>query len=549
MRAAGYTRVSTARQAEEGLSLDAQERRVAERIAGEGWELTEIYVERGVSGRKGDRPALRRLLASLDRIDRLVIPKLDRLGRSNRDLHEIFETLEEHGVELVSIGDHIDTTGAAGKLMRAVLTAIAEFESETIGERVKAVAGGRVESGKHHGRSPFGYRGENGDLSRNEPEAAAVREIFESAAGGVTQREIARRLNAKGIKPQRAKDWTQASIGKTLRNVTYKGEVEINGQTFEGDHEPIVEPELWQKVAALREGATRTPGGPRGRPTVGRHLFVRGLLRCGHCGDTMVTRTAPRERGARETYQCHGRIKHGLESCDMEPIPREAIDAPAFRYFEEVAVDVEGMREQLREQTARRLAESRERLRAARRALREVEAARERLPDQYIAQEIDAVQWARMEEGLKRREEEASLEMQAVEDETAQLAAAAAAPVDGEASKRLAEIKAAIAGEVREAGDLNAVRAALSRLFDYFEVFRIGPDADLAELPADARAVVEAQARETGPDDDAIDAGGWSILPYPTMTTKEELDLPVSVVLKREPLQLAENKGDGSLTT
>ena len=70
IRAAAYVRVSTLKQAEEGLSLDAQERRVREYIEREGWELAGLYVERGVSGRRAARPELDRLLASLDSIDR-----------------------------------------------------------------------------------------------------------------------------------------------------------------------------------------------------------------------------------------------------------------------------------------------------------------------------------------------------------------------------------------------------------------------------------------------------------------------------------------------
>ena len=126
-------RVSTARQAEEGLSLEAQERRVREYVEREGWELTGLYVERGVSGRRAARPELDKLLADLDGIDRLVIPKLDRLGRSNRHLHDLFEALQAANVELVSLADNIDTSTSAGRLMRNMLANLAEFESTRSG--------------------------------------------------------------------------------------------------------------------------------------------------------------------------------------------------------------------------------------------------------------------------------------------------------------------------------------------------------------------------------------------------------------------------------
>src|SRR5687767_11661490 len=90
-RAAGYIRVSTERQATEGLSLPEQERRIRAYADAQGWELVEVYTDAGISGKRDERPALRRLLGELDGIDRLIIPKLDRLGRSNRHLLDVFD--------------------------------------------------------------------------------------------------------------------------------------------------------------------------------------------------------------------------------------------------------------------------------------------------------------------------------------------------------------------------------------------------------------------------------------------------------------------------
>ena len=107
-RAAGYVRVSTIKQADEGFSLAEQERKVRERIASEGWSLTNIFVERGVSGKKDDRAELAALMAGLDDVDVLVIPSLDRLGRSNAHLQQTFEALTAADVTLVSLREHLD---------------------------------------------------------------------------------------------------------------------------------------------------------------------------------------------------------------------------------------------------------------------------------------------------------------------------------------------------------------------------------------------------------------------------------------------------------
>jgi DNA invertase Pin-like site-specific DNA recombinase len=557
MRAAGYVRVSTVRQASEGLSLEAQERRVRDRIAAEGWELTKVYVEAGVSGRRDDRPELQRLLANLDSIDRLVIPKLDRLGRSNRDLHNLFARLEEAGVELVSIGDSIDTASAGGKLMRAILTALAEFESDTIGERVKAVAGGRVEDGKHHGRAPYGYRSEGGDLVPVPEQATVVREMFEMAAAGVSQRQIAQRLNQRGDRTQRSGRWSQPSIRKMLANPTYKGEVEVHGQTFHGDHAAIVPPELWEKVAQLREATARTRNGGPGRTPAGRHLFIRGILHCGHCGGTMLPRRNPSHAdGTRyEVYHCATRLQVGVDACDMEPIPREALDAPTFRYFEEVALDVEAMRQQLREQVDRRLQGARERMRAARDERDRYTAARKRLEDDFTGDKIGSEEWVEKDRGLKHRQDDAERAREHIAAEVEQLTEVASANVETEAARRLSELKAAIAGEVTSAADIDAVRAALQRLFDHFQVFRVAPEAT-GQHPPEVRAIIEAHQREFEAsveqwenEGELYPAGEYVILPHARVRTVEELAMPTRMVLKRMPLDTASEKGSVGLTT
>ena len=114
-------------------------------------------MEAGVSGRRDDRPALAKVIAGVGGIDVLVVPKLDRLGRSTRHLLETVERLEAADVRLVSLKDHLDTSTPSGRLLLRVLASVAEFESDMIGERVAAVNVARMRQGKAHGRAPFGY--------------------------------------------------------------------------------------------------------------------------------------------------------------------------------------------------------------------------------------------------------------------------------------------------------------------------------------------------------------------------------------------------------
>ena len=139
-RVAGYCRVSTSGQAEDGLSLAEQEAAIRQRVEQEGWELVELYTDAGVSGRR-DRPELNRLLAALDGIDVLIVTKIDRLGRKPAGLIALYEQLAGAGVRLIPLGDpEFDSGTAAGKLVPNLLAVVAGFESEQLGERVKRTA-------------------------------------------------------------------------------------------------------------------------------------------------------------------------------------------------------------------------------------------------------------------------------------------------------------------------------------------------------------------------------------------------------------------------
>jgi DNA invertase Pin-like site-specific DNA recombinase/predicted RNA-binding Zn-ribbon protein involved in translation (DUF1610 family) len=545
IRAAGYVRVSTERQAEEGLSLEAQERRVRDYIDREGWTLDTLYIERGVSGRREGRPELDRLLASLDSINRLVIPKLDRLGRSNRHLHEVAALLQAADVDLVAVDGSINTTTANGRLMFGMFATLAQFESDTIGERVRSVSAARVEQGKHHGRAPYGYESKDGELVPKEPESSVVRRIFEDFASGLRQRALARALNAEGIKTQRGSAWVQGTISGLLRNATYVGRVAIHGQEYEASHTPLVSAETWERAHKLLAATARTKGRGRGRPSSGSHLFTRDLrLTCGHCGESMIPRTNRDRRAGKtyEVYKCFGRDNHGPESCPMLPIPRVELDSAVFDYFESVALDLDAMREELREAAGDKTREVRELLTQARRDEREAAAAITKAKRDYGRDALTAEVYSELAEDYRAEHEAAQAKLTRLEAREAEVAAALSAvdDSDGDAVRRLREIRAAVAGEVRSAEGLDAVRAALSRMFDGFTVARpvVG---NLDDLPPVERAIVvqqdKALDRAMGEDGGTVLAvGTWEVIPWARDEIVAGVDEAWKPILRRESM-------------
>jgi DNA invertase Pin-like site-specific DNA recombinase len=144
----GYARVSTADQ-----NLDLQFNALTE------YGCTTIFQEK-ISGKSTDRAELKKLLANLRKDDHVVVWKLDRLGRSLRDLVDLVALFHEQGVNFVSLHDHIDTTTATGRFTFNIFASLAEFEREIIHERTKAGLDAAKARGRKGGR-PRGLSPDN----------------------------------------------------------------------------------------------------------------------------------------------------------------------------------------------------------------------------------------------------------------------------------------------------------------------------------------------------------------------------------------------------
>src|SRR4051812_14622609 len=203
-RAIGYVRVSLEKQANEGHSLAAQERKLREYASLYDLELVEIVVDAGASAKSLDRPGLTRALEQLraGAADALLVVKLDRLTRSVRDLGDLVEGYfgADRPFALLSVADQIDTRSAAGRLVLNVLASVSQWEREAIGERPSVVMQDLRSKGRYTGGdAPYGYaRGEGGRLDPVQSEQAAVALARDSRARGLTLRAVAADLDAAG---------------------------------------------------------------------------------------------------------------------------------------------------------------------------------------------------------------------------------------------------------------------------------------------------------------------------------------------------------------
>ncbi len=222
-RIVAYIRVSTDKQAEHGVSLDAQRAKVTQYA--ELYDLDLVAVELdALSAKNTDRPALARALAMLDAgaADGLLVVKLDRLTRSVRDLGNLIERyFGPRGSSLISVSENVDTRTANGRMMLNLLGTISQWERETIGERTSAAMQHLRASGGSTGTAPYGFRvGSEGSKLVEEPgEQRVLALVRDLRAEGLSLREIGDRLAAAGLSPRSGAAWHPQTVARIAATV------------------------------------------------------------------------------------------------------------------------------------------------------------------------------------------------------------------------------------------------------------------------------------------------------------------------------------------
>lgn len=338
MRAVGYTRVSTKMQADDGYSLDGQEREIRARCSANGWEFAELYVESGRSGKSIiGRPELQRLLVAAGRheFDAVVVLSQDRLGRSTIDLLNIEQELRRLGITLLMIRDAVDTSTPQGRAFFTVRASMAQLERDLISERTKDGYREKASQGYILGRVPIGYRRtEAGDVEVDPVAGPLVREAFlRYATGNYTALQVAEWLNTTGLRSLDGNLFDRHTVSKMLRNPTYIGQVvyrrrsEGNRHVVNGKHAALVDAALWTDVqrAAEENQSSKQP----------RHPFKRiryplsGVAFCGHDDAPMVGSVS-----AGGSYmRCSTTQRLGRDSCKQRMVRTEVYEDQVADYI------------------------------------------------------------------------------------------------------------------------------------------------------------------------------------------------------------------------
>jgi site-specific DNA recombinase len=343
IRCAIYTRKST----EEGLDQEFNSLH-AQREAGEayiksqkhlGWTLVSTaYDDGGFTGGNLDRPALQQLLEDVDaqRIDCIVVYKVDRLSRSLLDFARLVDRFDQRAVSFVSVTQQFNTTTSLGRLTLNILLSFAQFEREIIGERTRDKMSAARRKGKWVGGTPMlGYDVDpaGGRLIVNESESQRVRDTFALFLAHRSLPSVVAELARRGWKTKSWKSkngkvhtgrvFAKASLRRFLTNAIYDGRVEHRGEIYAGEHASIVDSSVWQEVNAELRAGRRTGTGAIRAP---QNALLAGRLHCKNCQRPMVpTYTAKPGRRYRY-YVCRAARQNGWNSCPTKSIPARIIE-------------------------------------------------------------------------------------------------------------------------------------------------------------------------------------------------------------------------------
>ncbi|MCJ1655200.1 recombinase family protein [Staphylococcus sp. NRL 16/872] len=342
----GYIRVSTERQVE-GYSIEGQITQIEQYCQFNGYELVDIYADRGISGKSMNRPELQRMLndAKNGKLDCVMVYKTNRLARNTSDLLTIVEELHRQNVEFFSLSERMEVKNSTGKLMLQILASFSEFERNTILENIYTGQRQRALEGYYQGNLPLGYNNipdNKKELMINQHEANIVKYIFESYAKGHGYRKIANALNHKGYVTKKGNPFSISAVTYILSNPFYIGKIQFakykdwndkrrkglndNPVIAEGKHTPIISQDLWDKVQARKKQVSEKPQ-VHGKGT----NILTGIISCPQCSAPMAASntTNTLKDGTKKRiryYSCSNFRNKGSKVCSANSVRADVIE-------------------------------------------------------------------------------------------------------------------------------------------------------------------------------------------------------------------------------
>ena len=330
-RVAIYARVSTQEQVENGNSLEFQINKLKAYCQLHELKVVGEYIDAGVSGAKFNRPALNKLKNDIEKIDIVLIYKLDRLSRSIKDTMLLIEDIfKPNNIDLISLSENFDTSQAMGMATIGMLSTFAQLERETIKERMIAGKLQAVKNGKYINHAPFGYKKVDGKLVKDENARKCVEFIFEKLLEGISTTQIAKMLELNGYAKLRTALWHYNTVNRFARKKVYCGHTPLMGIVVENTHEAYITDEEQEYIIKQLDSRNCCPSKARKRSFT---TVFRGLINCPTCHRKMSVTRSPRKD---KTYLVRYKCKYcQLDKKSKYYLGEEIIEEALLKYFKE----------------------------------------------------------------------------------------------------------------------------------------------------------------------------------------------------------------------
>ena len=315
----GYTRVSTAKQGEQGVSLQEQQAAILRYAQRNNLEIAQWFEERQTAARRG-RPVFNQMLKLLrqGKADGVIIHKIDRSARNLKDWADLGELIDQ-GIEVHFANESLDLHSRGGRLSADIQAVVAADYIRNLREETRKGFYGRLKQGLYPLPAPIGYL-DRGKGSPKEPDplkAALVRKAFALyATGQYNLDRLAEEMYGLGLRNRRGSRVSRNGLSVILNNPFYIGLIRLRrtGETFSGSHRPLISKALFDQVQRLLNA--RTPDRSQ------RHDFLfRRLLTCKHCGYSLIGEL---QKG-HVYYRCH------IPNCPTTCLREETVEARAIQ--------------------------------------------------------------------------------------------------------------------------------------------------------------------------------------------------------------------------
>jgi DNA invertase Pin-like site-specific DNA recombinase len=305
------------------------------------WQVISEYIEPGASAKTAQRPELQRLLTCLreakERVDILLVHKIDRLARNVFDHATIKALLKQRDIRLASVVENIDES-VSGQLVENIMASIAQFYSANLSEEVKKGMRQKVLKGGWPHRPPRGYvlitsqEGDSKKIEIHPKDGSLMKRAFDLyATGWYSVRTLSTRLAREGLVAPLGQPMSQAHLRRLLSNSFYAGLVHWHDHENRGTHPALISRELFDRVQEVIKQRYKNPG-PKGSVISGFPL--RGLAICASCRGRMTS-----ERHGKWSYYRCSRQTYRRELCSGRACNSERAHAGIERICRQVQID------------------------------------------------------------------------------------------------------------------------------------------------------------------------------------------------------------------